>query len=270
MGVPRSLIAALAISAAAPAAFLVLAQQPAPQPHPTAQNSSLVLQPASRLLIIRSVSSEYAKVVQPLPSGRKGFTIHVGKPLGPTSISDAARLQGSSAQPGDTIQITRIDFRPKQIAFLIDGGPKKHFHWREHVVIGIGGDVPDPIPVAHPDEGIGAILVLDFGRPLPEMTPDDVKRALSPFLDFSKERSAAVNWLDTLPPQFVEAIKDHHAVVGMDQDMVIAALGHPDRKVRQHDANGNETEDWIYGDPPARTTFVTFSGDKVIRVEVFG
>ena len=51
--------------------------------------------------------------------------------------------------------------------------------------------------------------------------------------------------------------------------MVLAAMGRPEKKVRQRDQEGNETEDWIYGKPPARTTFVTFIGEKVIRVKEF-
>jgi len=51
--------------------------------------------------------------------------------------------------------------------------------------------------------------------------------------------------------------------------MVLAALGRPEHKVRERTPDGDETEDWIYGSPPARTTFVTFAGDKVIRVEQF-
>ncbi len=172
MGVTRNLIlgAALGVCAVAPGAFLALARQSSPQ----SPSPPRALQPESRLAIIRFVSSEYAKAVEPLPHGRKGFTIHVGKPPSEQSIQDAARLEGSAAQPGDTIQITRIDFREKQIVFQIDGGPHKHFHWSEHVSIGVN-NVPDPTPVAHPNEGMGAILVLDFGRPLPDMTPDDVQ-----------------------------------------------------------------------------------------------
>jgi len=267
MGVPRNFIlgAALAVFAVPQGASVTLARQSGPQ----TQSPPRPLQPDSRLTILRFVDSEFAKVVEPIPHGRKGFTIHVGKPPSEQSIQDAARLNGSAAQPGDTIQITQVEFREKEIVFLINGGPKHHFHWREHFSVGVG-NVPDPVSAPHPEEAQGAILILDFGHPLPDMTPDEVKRDLSPFLDFSRQRSSAVNWLDTLPPQFVQGIKDHRAVVGMDGEMVIAALGHPDRKIRQHDASGNETEDWIYGDPPARTIFVTFSGDKVIKVEVFG
>jgi hypothetical protein len=78
-----------------------------------------------------------------------------------------------------------------------------------------------------------------------------------------------VNWVETLPPEFQGGIKDHKAVEGMDQDMVIAAMGRPDHKVRERDPDGNDTEDWIYGNPPAKTTFVTFSGGKVIRIREF-
>ena len=100
------------------------------------------------------------------------------------------------------------------------------------------------------------------------MSPEDLKQELSALLDFSKH-SATVNWIDTLPPQFQRGIKNRQAVVGMDREMVIAALGRPGRKVRERNRQGDETEDWIYGDPPAKTVFVTFEGDKVIRVEEF-
>jgi hypothetical protein len=115
----------------------------------------------------------------------------------------------------------------------------------------------------------GATVVLDYGRNLPDMSPDDLKRDLSVLLDFSKQRSATVNWIDTLAPQFQQAIKDERAVVGMDSEMVLAAMGRPEHKVRERDLEGNNTEDWIYGTPPSRTTFVTFEGNTVIRVKEY-
>ena len=99
----------------------------------------------------------------------------------------------------------------------------------------------------------GVTLFLDFGRPLPDVSPDDVKKYLSVVLDFSKQRSAAVQWTESLPLKVQEAITDKRAEVGMDHDEVLAALGRPDRKVREQDADGNDTEDWIYGKPPATT-----------------
>jgi hypothetical protein len=101
------------------------------------------------------------------------------------------------------------------------------------------------------------------------MAPDDLKHDLAPVLNFQNEKSATVNWVDTLPPEYKKAIQDNRALVGMDHDMVIAALGRPDHKVRERSEQGEETEDWIYGDPPSKTVFVTFLGDKVIRVKEF-
>jgi hypothetical protein len=222
----------------------------------------------SKLTIIRYVDGEYAKAIQPLPHEKTGYKIPVGKPIDTKRLQDEIRREGASAGVGDTVQITRIEFRSKEIAVQINGGGKKKFHLREHLQVGMGSP-PPPTMGDHPGEGLGTTIVLDYGRPLPDMGPDDVKRDLSVLLDFSKQHSAAVNWLDTLPPEIQQAIKDHRALVGMDQEMVIAALGRPDHKVRERDPTGNDTEDWIYGTPPAKTTFVTFMGDKVVRVKVF-
>ncbi len=58
-------------------------------------------------------------------------------------------------------------------------------------------------------------------------------------------------------------------MVGMDREMVIAAVGRPERKVRERDSNGLETEDWIYGQPPGKTVFVRFAGDHVVTIKQF-
>jgi hypothetical protein len=230
------------------------------------------LKPQSELEIVRYVSGEFAKVVKPLPASKKGFHMQAGKPVDENDLRQALMMGGAAANPGDTVQITKLEFREKEIIVDINGGARKHYRLRDHLQVGIGG-APTPtvtttstVPNSRPP---GATLVLEFGGPVPDMSPDDLKKNLSGFLDFSKERSAAVEWVDTLPPQFKEAIKDRKAIVGMDHEMVIAALGRPDHKVRERDPNGVETEDWIYGQPPARTIFVTFVGDKVTQVRQF-
>ena len=222
----------------------------------------------SKLTIIRYVDGEFAKAIHPLPHEKTGYKIPAGRPLDEQKLQDEVRREGAIAGPGDTVQITRIEFRSREIAIQINGGGKKKFHLLEHLQVGMG-DVPPPAMSDHPEEGRGTTIILDYGRPLPDLGPDDVKRDLSVLLDFSKQHSAAVNWMDTLPPDVQQAIRDHRALVGMDQEMVIAALGRPEHKVRERDPGGTETEDWIYGTPPAKTTFVTFGGDKVIRVKVF-
>jgi len=235
----------------------------------SAARSSEPLKPESRILLIRYVDGEFAKLVQSLPSGKKGFRIAPGKPIDKQKLSDALRLYGTAASQGDTVQITGVEFRSQEVVFQINGGGKKKFHWRQHLQVGVGNVQTPPPETAGPPQVAGATLILDYGRPVPDMSPDDLKSDLSAFFDFSKQHSAAVNWVDTLPPLFQDAIKDHRAVVGMDQEMVLAAMGRPEHKVREKSPEGNETEDWIYGSPPARTTFVTFAGDTVIRVQEF-
>jgi hypothetical protein len=232
-------------------------------------HSSAPLRPESRLLLVRYVDGEFAKLVQSLPGGKKGFKLFVGKPLNMQRLNDTLRLYGTAAVRGETIQITGLEIRSQEIIVQINGGTKKHFNWRQHIQFGVGDVATPPQDMTPLVQITGANLVLDYGRPVPDMSPDDLKHDLAAMLDFSKEHSATVNWIDTLPQQFQDAIKDHRAVVGMDSEMVLAAMGRPEHKIREKSPEGNETEDWIYGSPPARTTFVTFAGDTVIRVKEF-
>lgn len=242
----------------------------------SAENSSKKSKDANqeaRFAIIRYVDGEYAKVVQPLPSEKHGFRYKVGQQIDVNKLHSALAY-GSAANPGDQVQITDIEFHAKEIVVSINGGTKEHFDWRKHIHIGMGGapvTATSTTPANQSATRIGAELVLDFEQGVPkQLTPDQLKQDLSPFLDFSNQRSAAVNWIDTLPPQFQQGIKNHSAVVGMNHEMVLAALGRPDQKIRETDDDGHETEDWIYGHPPEKTTLVTFLGDKVIRIKSYG
>lgn len=236
------------------------------------------LQPQSRLALIRYISGEFARAVRALPSQKPGFRIKVGADLDEQGLRQAA-IRGSSANPGDTVQITAMEFREKEIVLHINGGAKERKRWRDRIQVEVGGGMPrrttTRTTTTTSDSGtpgyqrVGSTLILDFGKPLPDMTPDEFKQQIAAFLDFSKQRSASVHWVDTLPPEFKEAIKEKKAVVGMDREMVIAAMGRPENKVRERDDEGNETEDWIYGNPPGKTIFVKFMGDKVVSVREF-
>ena len=113
---------------------------------------------------------------------------------------------------------------------------------------------------------MGSTIIVEFNKSVPDLTPEELKQLLSPVLDFSKQRSASVQWFDTLPVEMKKAIQDRRPLIGMDREMVVAAIGKPGHKVRERDSDGNDIEDWIYGKPPAKTTFVRFEGDKVVRV----
>jgi len=222
----------------------------------------------TEILLVRYVDGEFAKAVRAIPAGRKGYKIMLGKPVNPQDLSDALRLYGTVANAGDRVQITRLDFDAHSIRVEINGGGRKHFDWRQHLQIGVG-NMATPDPNLNPQQPTGGVLVVDFGhQDVPNVSADALKQYLAPFLDFSKH-SAAVNWVDTLPPKFQNGIKNHQAVVGMNTDMVIAAMGLPDKKIRQWDAEGRETVDWIYGLPPSPSTFVTFVGGTVVRVKQY-
>lgn len=233
----------------------------------------------SRLLIIRYVSGEFARVVTPLPGGKNGFHVKAGDPIDQTDLRRALTSNGAALNVGDNVQITKVDFRGHEIVLDLNGGPKGHTSWRDHIQLSAGGVSPVQTSSTSNSGGYGdgpvvvqksgATLYLDFGRSVPDMTPDEVKQYLQSVLDFSKQRSAAVQWADSLPPEVRQAIADKRAEVGMDHDEVVAALGRPERKVRERDPDGNEIEDWIYGRPPEQTTFVGFEGDKVVRVSQY-
>ena len=117
--------------------------------------------------------------------------------------------------------------------------------------------------------GMGSTLILEFDKSIPDMTPEDLKKLLTPFMDFSRQRSAAVHWVDTLSPELKKAIQDRRPTVGMDKEEVVAAIGKPEHKVRERDADGNDIEDWIYGQPPSKTVFIRFRGDKVTSIRQY-
>jgi hypothetical protein len=230
------------------------------------------LDPDARLELVRFLDGEFAKALQSLPTGRQGFTVKVGQEVDQHALSWSLMHHGAAFNPGDKVQITAVRFRNSEIIFDINGGGRQKSNWRQHLQIGMSTDIPEVTtttngPAGEPQQ-IGSTLILDFGKPVPEMTPDELKADLSSVLDFVK-RSAAVQWIDTLPPEMQKAIAEKRPEMDMTREMVVAAIGKPDRKVRETAPDGTETEDWIFGTPPAKTVFVTFVGDKVVRIQQF-
>jgi len=228
------------------------------------------LQPMSRLSLVRYVDGELVQVVRAIPAGKKGFHLKAGVPLNENALRMAVASAGSAINPGDHAQITNLDFKDKEIILEINGGGRGKTRLRDRIHLEVGG-VPTmtTTPATPVNTNAGATLYLDFDKPLPDMTAEDLEHLLSGVLDFSKRHSAAVQWVESLPPEIQKAIQDKQPVVGMDHDMVLAAMGRPDRKVREKGTDGNEIEDWIYGTPPAKTIFVSFEGDKVTQVHQY-
>lgn len=235
------------------------------------------LQDKSKLDLIRYVSGEFAKALKPLPAGKEGFLVYVGKPLALDQLDRAVASHGAAVNTGDSVQITKLDFRAHSIAVDVNGGGRGKKSWRDHIQLGMGGVPTMSTQTTTQQEGgppgirpgMGSTIFLEFDKALPDLAPDDLKQLLAPFLDFSKQRSASVHWADTLPPEMKKAIQDRRPAVGMDREEVVAAIGKPEHKVRERDSEGNEIEDWIYGQPPSKTVFVRFQGDKVTSIRQY-
>jgi len=253
---------------------------------PQAGNSSIpsgpksaTLTETSKLALIRYVSGEFSKARKPIPAGKEGFVIYTDKPLNFDYLDRAIASHGAAINTGDPTQITRLEFKDRTIIVDINGGGRPKHNWLEHIQLGIGGPTtPESSTTVTPEgqqgpagiqPGAGGTLYLQFPKNIPDLTPDELKKLLSPFLDFGGVHSAAVQWIDTLPPEKKKAITERHVILGMDREEVVAAMGKPDHKVRERDSEGYDTEDWIYGHPPDKTVFVHFRGDKVNSIKQY-
>jgi len=97
------------------------------------------------------------------------------------------------------------------------------------------------------------------------LNPQQLKDLLRPVFDFNA-KSAVEAYLETVPLQAKDAIKNHRVLVGMNREMVIYAKGRPPKKIREKDGE-TDYEDWIYGEPPQDVDFVRLVSDEVVRVE---
>jgi hypothetical protein len=225
---------------------------------------------ATRMQLIQLMDAEFVHVRKYIPLGDKSMVIN---PQGQVSPSDAALFQqiqvhGAAAKLGDKVQITSIAFHEKSISLQINGGPKKKSKWYQHISVGVGGPGGGVTPIdGTQTQATGAGLTLQFNKQVPEMTADELRKLLSPVLDFSV-KSAAEVYVDTLPPKIKEAIKNHEVLVGMNRDMVVMAKDRPPQKIREKDDQGKEYEEWVYGAPPQDVVFVRLVGDEVTQVKI--
>jgi hypothetical protein len=122
-------------------------------------------------------------------------------------------------------------------------------------------------PVSRGDSNApgGTSIAILYHKPLEPTKASAIKKLLAPVLDFEK-RSATELYADTLPPEMQKAIKERRALEGMDREQVMLALGRPTRKSREV-KDGVELEDWVFGQPPGKITFVTFNGSKAVKVK---
>jgi hypothetical protein len=218
-----------------------------------------------RIELLRGLSAEYATIRTLLPRSKKPLEFNTDGSWDKEKWEMAAKELGPAGRVGDLIQITQVVIDKDRIILVLNNGMRGKGSWKDHVQIGMGTRT-SPINGGAPTNApSGTTIALLFGGPIGEVTSAEIKKMLKPVLDFAKD-SVTENYVESLPPEIQTAVRDKRAVVGMNRDQVLLAVGRPLRKSRES-KDGAEIEDWIYGEPPGRVTFVTFTGDKVVRVK---
>jgi hypothetical protein len=218
-----------------------------------------------RMEILRGLSAEYATVKVPLPRSRAPLDVKTDGTYDKQQWTALSKQLGPAGRVGDLVQVTRVEIEKDSIILQINGGMRNKSAWKDHLSIGMNG-ASNPVNGGQPTNAPGGTTVaLRFGEPIGEITSAEIKKMLQPVLDFNQQ-SATEQYVETLTPEVKKAVADKKAIVGMDRDQVILAVGKPVRKVRET-KDGVDYEDWVYGEPPGRVTFVTFSGAKVVKVK---
>jgi hypothetical protein len=218
-----------------------------------------------RVELTRGLTAEYATVKALLPRSSKALVFDANGGYDKNQWSAIARQSGPAARNGDLVQITKVEIGDDKLVLQINGGYKGGRKWYQGVQIGMGGATA-PVSTNNDSNAPGGTsIAILFHKPLEPIKASEIKKMLAPVLDFEKH-SVTQLYSETLPPETQKAIKEKRALVGMDHEQVRMALGQPQHKSRET-KDGLEVEDWVYGTPPGKITFVTFSGDKVIKVK---
>ena len=221
----------------------------------------------TRLELERILQAEQGFAMRPFPMGHKGLTLEANGKLTPAGepYLDMVTENGICAKPGDRVVLSDVKFDRNKIIFDLNGGPDLKHRFLRHIQLG-GGVGTNPVVQDDGQPATGARLTLEFKGRVPELTGTQVKALLAPLISFDVKTPIQA-FTDTLPPKLKEAILDHNVMVGMSTDMVLFAMGQPQRKVREVEGQ-MPFEEWIYGAPPKPVQFVRINGNRVIRVEI--
>jgi hypothetical protein len=218
-----------------------------------------------RVELTRGLMAEYGTAKVLLPRSRKPLEFDAKTGYDQNQWANIAKESGPAARIGDQVQVTKIDLEDDKIVLQINGGFKGGHKWYQGVQVGMGGSTA-PISQGNSSNAPGGTsIAILFHQPLEPVKAAAIKKMLASVIDFEKHTVTEI-YAETLPPEVQQAIKEKRVTEGMNREQVVMALGRPAHKSRET-KDGFELEDWVYGTPPGRITFVTFNGDKVIKVK---
>jgi hypothetical protein len=211
-----------------------------------------------RIELLRGLSAERATAKAPIPRSPTPLDFGANGEWDKKRWEQIGSAAGPAARVGDLVLITKVTIGKDAIILELNNGARGH--WYDNAQL---NDHPlSNMPTEAP--GGTSIAVRFFGG-IGNVTSGEVKKLLAPVLNFNYGSVTELSD-EELPPEIKKAVQDKKAIVGMNRDQVILALGRPNRKVRETE-DGVEIEDWIYGEPPGRMTFVTFAGKQVSKVK---
>jgi len=218
-----------------------------------------------RIELLRGLTAEYAKIKVLLPRSKKPLEFSTNGTWDQAVWKAAEKEFGPAGRIGDLIQVTHLEIDKDRIVLELNGGMKSQKKWYDHIQIGMGSQTTPISGGPATNAPAGTVVALTFGAPIGEVTSAEIKKMLQPILDFEKA-TVTENYVDTLPEPIKEAVKSKKVIEGMNRDQVLLAVGRPVHKSRES-REGADYEDWIYGEPPGRVMFVTFTADKVVKVK---
>jgi hypothetical protein len=222
-----------------------------------------------RLLLLRGLLSEFGTAKIVVPRSKKPLAIGAQAGVDRDQWAASLRDEGPCARTGDLVQITKVDIDDDKVTLQINGGYKGGRKWYDNVQVGGGmggGTRTAPIGNNRRSGPAGTSVVLHFPKEFESISVAEVKKWLSPAIDFEKQRSATETYIEQMKPEVQKAIKEQRPLEGMDKEQVVMAMGKPRGKSRET-KDGVELEDWVYGQAPGKITFVTFDGDKVVKIK---
>ena len=217
-----------------------------------------------RMTLLRGLTAEYAKAKVLIPRSKKSLAIEPTGKWDKDAWEKANVEFGPAARVGEMVQITKVKIEDDRVELELNHGLKTGPKWYERVEVGMGNS-STPISGRDNVAKAGTNMAIVFGKNIEALEVAEVKKILGQILDFDM-RSVTESYMEKLPEPVRKAIEQKRVIEGMDREQVRLAVGQPVRKERRI-VEGDELEDWMYGRPPGKLTFVTFTGSKVTKVK---